>query len=66
MMTRDPIKQPLLKKLENNHDMIQEAVSIFLDILCFQLFFYDFVVFFQAVYDVVNTYITWHTSISEL
>ena len=34
MMTRDPIKQPLLKKLENNHDMVQEAVSVFLDILC--------------------------------
>ena len=32
---RDPIKQPLLKKLENNHDMVQEAISIFLDILDF-------------------------------
>ena len=30
---RDPIKQPLLKKLENNHDMVQEAISIFLGIM---------------------------------
>uniref|UniRef100_H2YRX4 Myosin VIIAb n=1 Tax=Ciona savignyi TaxID=51511 RepID=H2YRX4_CIOSA len=31
--SREPIKQPLLKKLEHNHDMTQEAVSTFLDIL---------------------------------
>jgi len=39
LMTRDPIKQPLLKKLENNHDMVQEAVSVFLDILSLFLSF---------------------------
>lgn len=32
-ISREPIKQPLLKKLEINDDMAQEAVAIFLDIL---------------------------------
>nr|CAB3264162.1 unconventional myosin-VIIa-like [Phallusia mammillata] len=30
---REPIKQALLKKLENNHDMSQEAVAIFLAVM---------------------------------
>ncbi|XP_076812859.1 unconventional myosin-VIIa-like isoform X2 [Clavelina lepadiformis] len=33
MKTREPIKQPLLKKLERNHNMAQESVAIFMAIM---------------------------------
>ncbi|XP_078485190.1 unconventional myosin-VIIa-like isoform X1 [Ciona intestinalis] len=32
-MSREPIRQPLLKKLEHNHEMTQEAVAIFLALM---------------------------------